>query len=139
MSYSSLSRTSREIVLFSLTCIASCLLNMSYRLILHCSVYCDYDNSSVLLSDKLCTLPCFEFYLFSIYIAVHKKQPYKRIRLSDYLLDNSMSHDLAIMHMVNNIFVGIEEGELHPLFCPRSAYFTLILPMECYFYTIFNI
>lgn len=52
MSYSSFSRTSREIVLFSITYIASYLLDMSCRLIVHCTVYCDYDNSSILLNDK---------------------------------------------------------------------------------------
>lgn len=101
MSYSYLSITSREIVLFSITYIASYLLNMSYRLIVHCTVYCDYNNSSILLSDNICTLPCIEFYFFSTYIAIHRKQPYKRIRLPDYLLDNSMLHDIVVMHMVN--------------------------------------
>ena len=101
MSYSSFSRTSREIALFSITYIASYLLNMSYRLIVHSTVYCGYDNSSVLLSDNICTLSIIEFYLFSTYITIHRKQPYKRIRMSDYLLDNSMPHDIVVMHMVN--------------------------------------
>ena len=102
MSYSSFSRTSREIVLFSITYIASYLLNMGYRLIAHCAVYCDYDNSSILLSDNICTLSSFDFYIFFKYITILKKQPSKRIRLTDYLSDSSMSHDIAIMHMVNN-------------------------------------
>lgn len=106
MSYSFFSETSREIVLFSFTYIASYLLNMSYRLILHCSVYCDYDNSSVLLSDNICTLSIIEFYLFSTYITIYRKQPSKRIRIADYLLDNSKLHDIVVMHLVNNIFVG---------------------------------
>ena len=101
MSYSSFSRTSREIALFSITYIASYLLNMRYRLIDYQSVYCGYDNSSVLLSDNLCTLSIIEFCLFSTYITIHRKQPYKRIRMSDYLLDNSMPHDIVVMHMVN--------------------------------------
>lgn len=106
MSYSFFSETSREIVLLSFTYIASYLLNMSYRLILHCSVYCDYDNSSVLLSDNICTLSIIEFYPFSTYITIHRKQPSKRIRIADYLLDNSKLHDIVVMHLVNNIFVG---------------------------------
>lgn len=79
---------------------------MSYRLIVHCTVYYDYDNSSVLLSDNICTLPYIEFYLFSTYIAIHRKQPSKSILLADYLLDNSKSHDIVIMHLGNNIFVA---------------------------------
>ena len=96
MSYSSFSRTSREIALFSITYIASYLLNMRYRLIDYQSVYCGYDNSSVLLSDNICTLSSIEFYLFSTCIAIHKKQPYKRIRMSDYLSDNSKLHDIVV-------------------------------------------
>ena len=71
MSYSSFSRTSREIALFSITYIASYLLHMSCRLTVHCTVYCDYDNSSVLLNDNICTLPSIEFYLSSIYILLY--------------------------------------------------------------------
>lgn len=77
---------------------------MSYRLIVHSTVYYDYDNSSVLLNDNICTLSNFEFYLFSKYITILKKQPSKRIRLADYLSDNSMPHDIVVIHMVNNIF-----------------------------------
>ena len=96
MSYSSFSRTSREIALFSITYIASYLLNMSYRLIVHSTVYCGYDNSSVLLSDNICTLPSIDFCIFSTYIAIHRKQPYKRIRMSDYLSDNSKPYDITV-------------------------------------------
>ena len=106
MSYSFFSETSREIVLFSFTYIASYLLNMSYRLIDYQSVYYDYDNSSVLLSDNICTLSSIDFYIFCNYITIIAKQSYKRIRLSDYLLDNSKLHDIVVMHLGNNIFIG---------------------------------
>lgn len=96
MSYSSFSRTSREIALFSITYIASYLLNMRYRLIDNLSVYCGYDNSSVLLSDNICTLSNIEFYLCSTYIAIHRKQPSKSILLADYLSDNSKLHDIVV-------------------------------------------
>ena len=79
---------------------------MGYRLIAHCAVYCDYDNSSILLSDNICTLSSFEFYLFSKYITILRKQPCKSILMPDYLSDSSMLHDIVVMHMVNN--VGIE-------------------------------
>ena len=102
MSYSSFLGASREIALFSITYIASYLLNMSCRLIAHCAVYCDYDNSSILLSDNICTLSSFEFYLFSKYITIIKKQPSRRIRLTDYLTDRSMLHDIIVVHMINN-------------------------------------
>ena len=102
MSYSRVSSTSREIVLFSITYIASYLLDMGYRLIAHCAVYYDYDNSSILLSDNICTLSSFEFYLFSKYITILKKQPSKRIRLADYLSDSSVLYDITVMHTVNN-------------------------------------
>ena len=102
MSYSRVSSTSREIVLFSITYIASYLLDMGYRLIPNLGVYCDYDNSSILLSDNICTLSSIEFYIFSIYVTIHRKQPYKSILLSDYLSDSSMPHDIVVFHMVNN-------------------------------------
>ena len=102
MSYILFSEYSREIVLFSITYIASYLLNMSCRLIAHCAVYCDYDNSSILLSDNICTLSSFEFYLFSKYITILKKQPCKSILMPDYLSDSSMLHDIVVVHMVNN-------------------------------------
>lgn len=96
MSYSSLSRTSREIVLFSITYIASHLLNMRYRLIPNLGVYSDYDNSSILLSNNICTLPTIDFYIYSTYISIHRKQPYKSILMSDYLSDNSKLHDIVV-------------------------------------------
>ena len=102
MSYILFSEYSREIVLFSITYIASYLLNMGYRLVPNLGVYCDYDNSSILLSDNICTLSSFEFYLSSICITTYKKQPSKRIRLADYLSDSSMLHDIVVMHTVNN-------------------------------------
>lgn len=100
MSYILFSEYSREIVLFGITYIASYLLDMGYRLIAHCAVYCDYDNSSILLSDNICTLSSIDFYIFFNYITIIKKQPYKRIRMSDYLSDNSMTHDIVFIHMV---------------------------------------
>ena len=102
MSYSSFLGASREIALFSITYIASYLLNMSCRLIAHCAVYCDYDNSSILLSDNICTLSSIEFYLFCNYITIITKQPSKRIRLADYLSDSSVLYDITVMHTVNN-------------------------------------
>ena len=75
---------------------------MRCRLIAHCAVYYDYDNSSILLSDNICTLSSIEFYLSSICITTYRKQPSKRIRLADYLSDNSMPHDIVVVHMVNN-------------------------------------
>ena len=100
MSYILFLEYSREIALFSITYIASCLLDMSYRLIVHSTVYCDYDNSSILLSDNICTLSSIEFYLSSTYITIHRKQPSKSILLADYFLDNSMTHDIVFIHMV---------------------------------------
>ena len=90
MSYRHFSVPSREIALFSITYIASLWLIPYY------GVYYDYDNSSVLLSDNICTLSIIDFYIFSTYIAIHRKQPYKRIRLSDYLLGNSKLHDIVV-------------------------------------------
>ena len=78
---------------------------MSYRLIPNIGVYCDYDNSSVLLSNSICTLPSIEFCLFFAYITIRKKQPYKRIRLPDYFSDNSKLHDIVVYHLGNNIFM----------------------------------
>lgn len=104
MSYSYLLITSQEIVLFSITYIALSLQLIRYRLIPHCGVYYDYDNSSVLLSNNFCTLPSIDFYIFSTHITAYRKQPYKSILLSDYLLDNSKPHDLAVQHLGNNIF-----------------------------------
>ena len=100
MSYILFSEYSREIVLFSITYIASYLLDMGYRLIAHCAVYCDYDNSSILLSDNICTLSSIDFYIFFNYITIIKKQPSKSILLADYLSDNSMTHDIVFIHMV---------------------------------------
>lgn len=102
MSYIPLLRSSREIVLLALPTLLYTCYSISYRLIVHSTVYYDYDNSSILLSDNICTLSSFEFYLFSKYITILRKQPSKRIRLADYLSDSSMSHGIAIMHMVNN-------------------------------------
>ena len=102
MSYSFFSETSREIVLLALPTLLYTCYSISYRLIVHSTVYYDYDNSSILLSDNICTLSIFEFYLFFKYITILKKQPSKRIRLADYLSDSSMLHDIVVMHMVNN-------------------------------------
>lgn len=125
MSYSSLSRTSREIALFSITYIASHLLHMRYRLIDNLSVYCGYDNSSVLLSDKPCTLSFIEFYLFSTYIAIHRKQPCKRIRMPDYLSNNSKLYDITVQHLGNNIFWSFLQ-DLNLLLCfTRALFFQL--------------
>ena len=100
MSYILFSEYSREIALFSITYIASYLLDMSYRLIVHCTVYYGYDNSSILLSDNICTLSSIDFYIFSIYITTYRKQPSKSILLADYLSNNSMIHDIVFIHMV---------------------------------------
>lgn len=102
MSYSFFSETSREIVLLALPTLLYTCYSIRYRLIPNLGVYCDYDNSSILLSDNICTLSIFEFCLFSKYITILRKQPSKRIRLADYLSDNSMPHDIVVMHMVNN-------------------------------------
>lgn len=68
MSYSPLSRTSREIALFSFTCISSYLLHMGYRLIDYQPVYFGYDNSTALLNDKFCTYPiCWLLHLLYTY------------------------------------------------------------------------
>nr|DAX01487.1 MAG TPA: hypothetical protein [Bacteriophage sp.] len=37
-----------------------------------------------------------EFYLSSTYISIHRKQPYKRIRMSDYLSNNSKLYDITV-------------------------------------------
>ena len=59
-------------------------------------------QASILLSDNICTLSSFEFYIFFKYITILKKQPSKRIRLADYLSDSSVPHDIVVMHTVNN-------------------------------------
>ena len=102
MSYSFFSETSREIVLLALPTLLYTCYSIRYRLIVHSTVYCDYDNSSILLSDNICTLSSFEFYLFSKYITILRKQPYKSILMPDYLSDSSMLHDIVVMHTVNN-------------------------------------
>nr|DAI07394.1 MAG TPA: hypothetical protein [Bacteriophage sp.] len=37
-----------------------------------------------------------EFYLSSTYISIHRKRPYKRIRMSDYLSNNSKLYDITV-------------------------------------------
>ena len=102
MSYSFFSETSREIVLLALPTLLYTCYSISCRLIVHSTVYYDYDNSSILLSDNICTLSSFEFYLFFKYITILKKQPSKSILLADYLSDSSVPHDIVVMHTVNN-------------------------------------
>ena len=102
ISYSFLSETSREIVLLALPTLLYTCYSISYRLIVHSTVYYDYDNSSILLSNNICTLSIFDFYIFFKYITILKKQPYKSILLSDYLSDSSVPHDIVVMHTVNN-------------------------------------
>lgn len=96
MPYSDFSITSQEIVLFGITYIALPLPKASYRLIPNLGVYCDYDNSSILLNDNSCTLSSIGFYTFKIHIAMYFKQPCKRIRMPDYFFNNSKLHNLVV-------------------------------------------
>lgn len=106
MSYIPFTGASREIALLTLPTLLYLCHKARYRLIPNLGVYYCYDNSSALLNDKSCALSYIDFYIFITYIAVHERQPYKSILMSDNLQDNPKPHDIVVLHLGSTCVVA---------------------------------